>query len=360
MQAFLANRRALRVTAALLLVLGLGGDCFIGALLLTRMQFSLFLLHFPMALSWAVGVNFVTWHGSQPEPNLRAYLNKWGVAAFLLSMATFPGLWPLAYSCALGIARFLYLRKRAGRVDVADLQPEDALPVVEISPSQDWLVQPFIDTCQNADTQARLTTVTRLSQYANPGTTKLLRQFLSDPRPEIRSNASIALSRLEDDLSHHLNTSFEQWAINPADKNSVFALADQYYQYATSNVLDTVSQRFYLTMARDLLLQLSKQEPGEDARLWLKLARIRQSLGEIVEALADARHALQLQPDWPEASFLAMELAFSLHSWDTFVALAGREAGAASQTAGTSASSLKALQWWTTLHPEVREDVTHD
>jgi len=352
------NRRALRVTAAILLVLGLGGDCFIGVLLLSRMQLSLLLLHFPMALSWAVGVNFATWCGSRPEPDIRAYVNKWGIAAVLLGMVTFPGLWPLVYSCALIMVWVCYPRQSIGSGKVVGAVLEEALPVVEISPSQDCLVQPVGNGWQHANTQARLTTVTRLSHYSNPGTTKLLRQFLADPRAEIRSNASLALSRLEDDLSQHLNASFEQWAVNPADKKSVLALADQYYQYATSNVLDTVSQRFYLTMARDLLLEISRQEQVQEAEFWLKLARIRQCLGEVAEALTDARHALQLRPDWSEASFLAMELAFCLHSWDTFVTLAGRDAGAIPRTA--SSAPLKALQWWMTLHPGVREDVTHD
>ena len=197
--------------------------------------------------------------------------------------------------------------------------------------------------------------VTVLSQQANPESIQVLRHLLSDTHAELRSDASIALTRLEDELSRVLNVSLAQWIASPNDKERMLHLADQYYSYACSNVLDEVSQQAYLAKAFDLVRQCLAQD-DMNAQLWLKSARIRQRLGQMTEALTDARYAIKLEPATSEAYMLAMEVAFYLRSWDSLIELAHEGLSALPSTSEVRTT----LQYWSTLGSGQQRGILHD
>jgi len=331
-------------TGNVLFTLGLLGECAIGVLLLTGAGMQILLLHIPVVLVWASGVNLIGKQHVHDEQAIRigrVPMHKWSIAALLLSLCTFPGFGPLTYSIALFIARFLHQ-------GATTETPEVITSVQEISPSLDLEVQPLIDVLHTSDLELKRAAVAALGRQVNPGAIQLLRQLLSDAQPEIRSDASIALTHLEEELAGTLNASLELWTADPADKERTLNLADQYYEYACSNVLDEMSQHFYFAKARDVLQQCITQD-GMNADLWLKLARVRQHLGKTTQALQDVRTALQLQPHAAEAYLLAMELAFHLHAWEIFISLA-REG---LRTLSFASEARTILQWWVTLHLDV-------
>ena len=332
-------------TGNVLFTLGLLGESAIGVFLLVGAGMQILLLHIPAVLLWALGVNLV---GKQhvPEEQVirigRMRMHKWSIAALLLSWCTFPGFGPLTYSIALFIGRFLH---QGATIET----PGVTTSAHEIPPPLDLEVQPLIDVLHTSDLEMKRAAVAALGRQVNPGAMQLLRQLLSDAQPELRSDASIALTRLEEELAGALNAALELWKVNPADKERALNLADQYYEYACSHVLDEMSQHCYFAKARDVLQQCITQG-SMNADLWLKLARIRQHLGETTQALQDVRTALQLQPHSAEAYLLAMELAFCLHAWEILISLA-REG---LRTLPSTSETRKTLQWWVTLHPEVR------
>ncbi len=339
----------------LLLGAGLAGDCFAGMALLAHPARRILLWHIPAAIVWALGVNFMSLGNTRPEAistekhlkhRYRKYIRWSGLVALFLGLGTFPGFGSLAYIVALVVGGF------SRRPDI-EAQEEPSLPAkmpplpVEISPSLDWLVQPLVDHLQVADIETRRTAVAVLGRYGNPQTTRLLRQLLSDPQSEVRADASIALSRLDDVCSQSLNLSLEQWSVNPTDNKLALTLAEECYRYACSNILDQTSQHFYLERARNLLLQIIVQN-SNNAELWLKLAHVRARLGESQAALQDAQVSLRHNPASVEAAVLAMELAFRLHAWDTLIALADRQGATLSHEAAS-------LRWWSELNPELQE-----
>jgi tetratricopeptide (TPR) repeat protein len=337
-------------TGSVLYTLGLLGDSAIGVRLLTGAGMLLLLLHVPVILLWAWGVNLLRIqhvHDEQAIHMGRMSLHKWSIAALLLSWFTFPGFGPLTYSIALFSARFLH---QGATMETREVTTS----ALEIPPPLDLEVQPLIDVLHASDLEMKRAAVVGLSRQVNPGAMQLLRHVLSDAQPEIRSDASIALTRLEEELDGALNASLELWKADQADKERTLNLADEYYQYAASNVLDEMSQRFYFAKARDLVQQCIAQD-GMNADLWLKLARIRQHLGEARQALQDVRTALKLQPHSAEAYLLAMELAFHLHAWEYLIFLA-REG---LRTLPSASQARTTLQWWLALHPEVREERWH-
>jgi hypothetical protein len=197
---------------------------------------------------------------------------------------------------------------------------DDTVPVQQTIRPLDKQVQPLIDVLHISGLETKRAAVTALSHLATPGATLMLRQLLSDPHTEIRSDASIILTRLEDELTCTLNVALKRWNADPQEVAHVLGLADEYYRYASSNVLDAASQRAYLLKALELALQvIARDQTNVEGRL--KLARIRQHLGDTSAALEDVLLAIQLKPG-AEAYLLAMELAFHLHSWSVLSSLA--------------------------------------
>jgi HEAT repeat protein len=185
-------------------------------------------------------------------------------------------------------------------------------------------VLPFVDDVHEGNTEARRAVVAELSRVANPGTTQLLRRLLCDTKAEIRCDASIALNSLEDKMAHELHLAFAAWRANPTDIEHSLTCIDHSYRYATSNVLDAKSQRFYLLLVYDLLQQVLAGKGHEDAALWVKLADVHQRLGQLPEALQAALQAVHLRPAASDVSLLAMDLAFRSHAWDILYSLAGQ------------------------------------
>ncbi len=350
MQDIQVNDRTSNWAGPALLALGLFGDLAIGMLFLLGADLQLFLLHLPCVFMWACGVNIIVNQRSQDVQVAhigRMYVNGWGVAALLLGLCAFPGFGSLAFSVAVSIAAFMH------RITTNE-GPDETAPTLEASTALDLEIQPLVDVLHNADLESKRAAVAALGRHGDPGSIRLLRQLLSDPHAEIRSDASIALTRIEGELSRALNASLEQWTADPADNELTLTLADQYYQYACSNVLDEVSRHSYLVKARNLVQQVISQDSME-AELWMQLARIHQHLGETRDALQATRAALQLQPDSQEAHLLATELAFNLHAWDTLISLASEGLTALPEASEAQTS----LQWWATLSPERQGKRSH-
>lgn len=330
-----------------LFIFGLLGESAIGLQLLTGASMQLLLLHVPMTLLWVSGIGLMNIHDEQKVRIGRIHIHKLSIVALLLSWCTFPGFGALSYSIALFTARFLDPGATPETLGMIS-SPHT------VSPALDMEIQPLIDVLAASDPDMKRAAVAVLSRQVNPGGIQLLRQLLADVEPDIRSDASIALTRFEEKLASELNASLALWVVNP-DPQRTLSLVDQYYAYACSNVLDEISQSCYLAKARDLLQQYITQDSTK-ADVWLMLARIRQLLGETVEAMQDVRTALQLHPLSEEAYQLAMELAFRLHEWGLLISLAHeglRTLPAASEVRTT-------LQSWVTLQQELQEGGVHD
>jgi tetratricopeptide (TPR) repeat protein len=315
-----------RAAGVVLLATGLLGDGLAGLLLLYGSAGRFLLWHMLFVLLWGLGVNLLAWPGGAGQAAFSLAPNKWGLAALLLGMGTFPGLGTWACTLAFLFARlFLSPTRFLGQ---AATKPETGeAGGQEQCCSSERIVTPFVDELREGNTEARRAVVAKLSRAAHPSTALLLRQLLSDAKAEIRSDASIALTCLEDEMSHELHQTFVAWRADPANGERTRIFIDHCYRYATSNVLDTKSQRLYLALARDLLLRVLSEGECEDAQLWLRLADVRQRLGELPEAMQDALRAVHLQPEAPDASLLAMDLAFRCHAWDVLLSLLEQHGG---------------------------------
>jgi tetratricopeptide (TPR) repeat protein len=369
----------------LFFLIGLCGESLSGILLLQGGDLGLLPLHVCSVLIWASGINLLYNQGAPQggsPANWRTFVNKWGISALLLGLFTFPGSGTLAYSFALALAALL--RGKMGAVSQEHERTVENIPVsaaalvsVPSSGSRKDIdshrlpggkvyipnpnessgnaLGPIIDALEGTNIETKRLAVATLSRQATPEATQALRQLLLDPHAEIRTDASIALTSLEERFSRMLNSSLEQWMENPSDRECTLNLADQYYQYALSNVLDEASQHFYIVKAYDLLQQVAMQGARE-LDFWLKLARLCQRLNKFEEALQAIRVALQLSPHTSDAYLLAMELAFSLRDWESLVAFACEGLDALPEA---SEEVAECLRWWATLQVQEYGEAVH-
>jgi HEAT repeats len=336
------SARLLVCPGAVLFALGLVGDGCIGIFFLKTSDIRLLLLHGPLVFIWVLGIACIT---RRDMNGGTAFLVSASIVApLILGLFTFPGFGPVTYSLALVLTRFLHHQVAEGAMD----DPEQSLGTMTQSLKKsrplDLAIEPLVDVLHDVDMEMRRTAITVLSRSATPGAIQLLRQLLSDPQLEIRSDASIALTRIDDELSGNLNAALEQCTVAPTDTRCLLNLVQQYCAYADSKLLDEINERVYLEKARDLLEQVIDQG-HRDAEQVMLLARIRQRLGEMTRALRDVDVAHQLAPQAPEAYMLAMELAFRLHSWDQLIALAREAIGVLPGDAERQTS----LRWWAML-----------
>jgi tetratricopeptide (TPR) repeat protein len=307
------------VVGGFLFLAGLLADIVLGILWLSGGLPHLWLWHIPAVLFWSVGINlFCT--NSQCRSEITTFSrffgrwNRWGVSALVLGLMTFPGCGSCALSLTLLVARLRVLNPAEKKPEL-----EIAGHYSQIPPTPPGPAQPLIDELRMGDTEAMRAVVAKIGQYGRPDTTLLLRQLLSDTRAEVRRDAALALTKLEGDLAQTLNQAYQAWQAAPEDRVIRLALIDQAYHFGKSNVLDNTSQRFYLQLARDLLTPLLAED--SDGQLWLQLAYIHESLGELVEALHAAQQALSGLPEI--ATPLVMDLAFRAHAWNDLLAIKG-------------------------------------
>ena len=354
----------MRCLGSILVFTGLFIDASLGYKLLGSISWPEIVLHFLVTLVWAVGIQLIT-----PSQDIWR-LQPLTLTALAFGFFTFPGLGVCMYTCSLCLMPSLWRKQvlnvsshssEEGTKETPEPSPKTLLDTPrELSPTIDWLVQPLIETLYDSDIELRRVTITILGQSEQPESNTLLRTLLLNPQAEVHKDTSIALAHNEDALTNPLIQAFTNWQSDTQCPSFMLELAEQYYLYTNSQILDQDSRDFYLEKAKDLLLQLLWQD-NQNASLWLQLALIRQGLGDLNTALQDACYALQLQPHLSPASLLAMSLAFQLHTWDVLLALASNEISSeileSIDPALPTQSSLQVLNWWADLH---KEETHHD
>ncbi len=322
----------------LLALIALVGDSIVGWFIFTEAELWAVVIHITFVLFWGTGAGLFIASTLSSERISRLDLRS--VVFLLPAIFLFPGFGVFAYSLAF-IITHIFPAKHTFEM-VTDTARGSNLAI----PSAD--VQPLVDILKSNNLEMRREAVADLSKQETPESNELLRQLLSDPMPEIRSDASIALTRIEEEMAINLNEAIERWSAEPGRQELLIELIDQYHTYAVSNVLDEPSQQIYFAKARELIQPLLEESAAEHefASLWLMAAQINRRLGDETTALQQARMALLLQPDLEQALLQAVELAFSLQAWDILSVLLR------SIPASLRKSLLEkqpAISWWESL-----------
>ncbi len=238
---------------------------------------------------------------------------------FFIGLCTFPGAGLIACSLASAIIMLYQRRQSASHVTdhsvtaAHDTRHNVALPDLDI--------EPLVHHLYDGDLESRRAAIAELSWLGGPTAMQILRQLLMDPSPEVRHDAAITLTRLENELAQALDTTPTPQETSTPYSEQAYTLAEYYFRYAGSNVLDTASQRPYLTKAKELLTAVLTHDSHHLRALVLR-ARVQVQQGEAAEALHDILRALARDPASAELTVLAMEIAFAARAWEPLMALA--------------------------------------
>src|SRR5207248_11326616 len=127
-----------------------------------------------------------------------------------------------------------------------------------------------------------------------------------DPDPDVHSDAAVTLSRIEDNVNRALSQAVAQGLDSP---HGATRYADLCYRYATGDLLDAATSRYYLTQARDTLRRLTALRP-ERAEVSLGLARVHHHRGEDAAAWQAPDRARRRHPANVGSYRRSMETAF--------------------------------------------------
>jgi hypothetical protein len=276
------------------------------------------------------------------------------VAAFVLALALFPLAGMLGWGLAFVLTPLLRGQGTAEN-DLAELEAEawrdDPVLVRQI--------EPLVDRLRDPDLDQRRAVIAALGRNATGDAVRLLRGLLNDPHPDMRSDASVMLARIEDRLERRVEQGMERVEELPGDADAHADLASAYATYARSGLLDEASARYALGQAEAALGHAAARSP-EGTERWLALARIRRELGDTEGALQALHEVALREPTNPERMLLNMEIAFDRRDWSELATLAGQgellaaegaePAAAGSLDADPEAHSAEAqaalIGWW--------------
>ena len=269
-----------RCCGALLVVLALLADSSAGLMILGNQDAWGLLVHVPAALGWALGISVLNgrlpWgapglafgvrslafgsspahtpkaegrtpnaerHAAQADP---AYLNRWLLTSGLLGLVLFPGLGPLGCTVGFGLSHLLSKGPQQDPDVGEQLEAPDRAVHVDqrVDPLRDLQIQPLVDILRQPNSDLKRAAIAMLGRRGSREAMRLVQGALTDPDPDVRSDAAVTLSRLEDDFNRALSQAAAQGLDSPHGAERYAGLC---YRYATSDLLDAATSRYYLT-----------------------------------------------------------------------------------------------------------------
>jgi hypothetical protein len=303
------------------------------------------LLHSPATLLWLIGITYMLPAIARRAGSPLRSLNGWLVAAGVIGFCAFPGIGTTCCTVAY-LGSYLLRSRKAAAEDDNDLLKSMVVPAIagrSVEGLRAHQAQPLVDLLREQNTELRRVVVKTLGEQGDEESVRMIRTLLADLSPDVRSDAAVTLTRLEDQYNDRMRDAIDEMQANPTDAEQAYALARLCYRYAKNGLLDAVSSEYYLERARSLLDQLTRRMPHR-VDIALDYARVLFELRAMPEAQAALDHVLTLRPDHRDAFLLSVEIAFSEQQWDRLLALSR-------QRQDVPEATRDLLRWWADLAP---------
>lgn len=277
----------------------------------------------------------------------------WSLLGWTLSLVVFPLLGMLAVTVAFLLARSNLWRNReaVSEIQVA-VEPDRVKDIavqaqeVEISLLEEREIEPVVDVLQEDDPEAKRAAIEALTKRGGAETVRLLRGLLHDPSPQARLFASLALSRLEDEIGQTILASQRDLEANPGSTEARERLAQLYLGYTMSGFLEGTARDYYLELAREAFESALEESPDPD-RLKLQLARTHLMLGNIVDASLLLDELAQKNPADADVHLARMEVIYAFGDFRELSIYAERaRSGLESNAAPGDATTRELIEWW--------------
>jgi HEAT repeat protein len=214
---------------------------------------------------------------------------------------------------------------------------------LEVALLDELEIEPVVDVLREDDPELKRAAIEAITQQRGASTVRLLRSLLHDPSPEARFFSSIALSKLEDEISRSILAAQRAVKDAPDDGPAHEQLAQLYLDYAVSGFLEGVTREYYLDLARQTFEEAlaASRAPEEVQR---RLAQVHLLSGNIAEAALLLDELTAAQPDNLDIHLLRMDAIYQFRDFRELAVYAQR------RLPGVTAESDEAelLKWWAT------------
>ncbi len=287
--------------------------------------------------------------GSLYNPRGRQARWAWPAVGGTLALLGFPLVGMIASAIAFTLAHTV----RYHRPEVAsylkavadtDERPADAVGQahqLEVALLDELEIEPVVDVLREDDPELKRAAIEAITQQRGAGTVRLLRSLLHDPSPEARFFSSIALSKLEDEISRAILAAQRAVKEAPDDGAAREQLAQLYLDYAVSGFLEGVTREYYLDLARQTFEEAlaTSRAPDEVRR---RLAHVHLLLGNIAEAALLLEDLAAAQPDNLDIHLLRMDAIYQFRDFRELTLYAQRTLPAIT----SESDEAELLEWW--------------
>lgn len=349
----------------LLVGVGIAGDVIAGLAMLQHQVLQGMTLHLSATLLWIVGVVILGVRrpaGTDVVEQNQSLLGKLATrclinpadahsgqitATFALGLILFPGLGPLGCTLAFGLADFLGRPKpmtanRQTEPAASDLLLEIGRVVKSTAePRGEVDIQPLVEVLAKPDCNMKRRALEMICREPGSRAMSMARHVLTDPDPDIRALAAVAVGRMEAHFSEQLKASVARLESRPQTAEYHGAVGSLYYQYASHGSTDVANRHFYLAQARKSFDSAVSLDPTRHD-YFRCLAEVLLGLGEAQAASQAAAKVLAGRPGDSAGYLLAMEIALRQRRLDKIALLAER----ACQRLAINDPVLPLMNWW--------------
>lgn len=333
--------------------LGLTEDCLAGWRLLTLNDIQGLLLHFPATLVWSMGILLVQQGVARRRADAATTaITGWTVAALVIGFLMFPGLGTLG--CTLAFSFSVFFRPKSNSEQMSfDTMDSVKVPALDRfaqghAPQE---VQHLVDVLREPNTEMRRVVIKTLSNQPGRESVQIIRDLLTDSNPDVRSDAAVVLTRMEDDFAKSIREARERAQNQPRDVQRQLQFAQLCYQFGTNGLLDSFSSQRILFEARDMLSNLTTKHP-ELADAWMSLAKTYYELGLTRDAIQALNEVVTLDANHDGAYLLAVDIAFREHQWQWLLTLVQQRRHASHEMG-------ELMRWWSGIGDVTQREIEH-
>ncbi len=275
----------------------------------------------------------------------------WSLLGGVIALVAFPIIGMVAMMVAYGMAHVSRHRVPLGAGELfertnTDERTTDAVGrarEIELELLDELDIEPVVDVLRENDPELKRAAIETITKQGGPSAVRLLIGLLHDPSPEARFFSSIALSRLEDEISRTILAAQREVADHPDSPEAQEQLGQLYLDYALSGFLEGVTRDYYLDLARDAFETAVERSSNPDAVL-RRLARVTLLQGSIGEAAAILDELGRRHPEDDELRLLRMDSIYRFGDFRELVTYARR----AEPAIAPGTESHEIVAWWAT------------
>jgi hypothetical protein len=296
------------------------------------------------------GFSLQTTRGTQPRW-------AWPTLGGTIALLGFPLVGMLAAAIAFTLTHTVRFQGAAvaahlQRVADTDERSEGAVEQahqLEVALMDELEIEPVVDVLREDDPELKRAAIEAITQQRSAETVRLLRSLLHDQSAEARFFSSIALSKLEDEISRAILAAQRTVKESADDGAAREQLAQLYLDYAVSGFLEGVTREYYLDLARQTFEEALPTSGAPDA-VRRRLAYIHLLLGNIAEAALLLEDLAAARPDDLDVHLLRMDAIYQFRDFRELALYAQRTVHAAS----IESDEAELIEWWASAgRPEV-------